>query len=53
MKWQDASTSTLAHDPNDATGQCQLANGTGWLQDCNSMLVSALCNLAAMVALGL
>jgi hypothetical protein len=26
---------------------------SGWLQDCNAMLISALCNLSALVALGL
>jgi hypothetical protein len=31
----------------------QTADRSRWLQDCNSMLISALCNLLLMVALGL
>ncbi len=30
-----------------------LADRPGWLQDCNSMLLSALCHLAVLIALGL
>src|SRR3990172_2748920 len=31
----------------------RITERTGWIQDCNSMLVSALCNLTGLVVLGL
>jgi hypothetical protein len=34
-------------------GSTRITDRSRWLQDCNSMLISALCNLSVMVALGL
>jgi hypothetical protein len=34
-------------------GQAKITERSAWLQDCNSMLISALCNLVVLVALGL